>query len=141
MKKSLIAIFFISNISFCQTVEEYFNSANEKAKIKNLSGAIEDYNKAIELNPNFAVAYFNRGFIKAKQNNFIDAVEDYSKYISLKPNSPKAYSIRAFAYARINKNKEAIQDYSTYIEYLPEDNDVINSRGLLRQTIGDFKVL
>lgn len=139
MKKSLVAIFFISNISFCQTVEEYFNSANEKAKIENLSGAIEDYNKAIELNPNFAVAYFNRGFIKAKQNNFIDAVEDYSKYISLKPNSPKAYSIRAFAYARINKNKEAIQDYSTYIEYLPEDNDVINSRGLLRQTIGDFK--
>ena len=89
MKKSLVAIFFISNISFCQTIEEYFNSANKKAKIENLSGAIEDYNKAIELNPNFAVAYFNRGFIKAKQNNFIDAVEDYSMICLIKVDLPE----------------------------------------------------
>ncbi len=139
MKKLLLIFILISNVSFGQTVEDYFNSAKEKAEIKDLSGAIEDYNKAIELNQSFALAYINRGLIKARQNNFIDAIEDYSKYISLMPNTAKAYSMRGFAYARINKNKEAIEDYSTYLEYMPQDNDVINSRGLLRQAIGDFE--
>ena len=139
MKKLITAFILISNVSFCQTFEEYFKSGNEKARIQNFTGAIEDFSKAIELNQNFATTYFNRGLVKAKQNNFKDAVEDYSKYISLKPNTPKAYLIRAFAYARMNKNKEAIKDYSTYIEYTPEDSDVINSRGILRQTVGDFE--
>ena len=39
----------------------YFNSAYEKAKRGDHCGAISDYTKAIEINPNFANAYFNRG--------------------------------------------------------------------------------
>ena len=139
MKKSLVAIFFISNISFCQTIEEYFNSANEKAKIEDFSSAIEDYNRVIELNPNFAVAYFNRGLVKARQNYFEDAVQDYSKYISLKPNNPKVYLIRADANARLNRNKEAIEDYSVYIDFKPKKSDGYVNRGIIKQDIGDFE--
>ncbi len=43
------------------SAEEYFYSGNEKANSGDLQGAIEDYNKAIELNPKHAEAYYNRG--------------------------------------------------------------------------------
>ena len=139
MKKLLIAFLLLSNVSFGQTFEEYFKSGNEKAKTENLTGAIEDYSRAIELNQSLAKAYINRGLIKAKQNNFEEAIEDYSTYISLEPNTPQAYILRAFAYARTYKNKEAIKDYSVYIDFKPENSEAYLNRGILKQDISDYE--
>jgi len=44
--------------------EEYFYSGVEKANSGVYEGAIEDYNKAIEINPSYAKAYYNRGVAK-----------------------------------------------------------------------------
>ena len=54
----------ISFSSFGQTAKEYFNSGYDKAEAKDYYGAISDYNKAIELDPNDAAAYYNRGISK-----------------------------------------------------------------------------
>ena len=40
------------------------NRGNAKAELKEYKGAIKDYDKAIELDPNFAGAYMNRGNVK-----------------------------------------------------------------------------
>ena len=47
-----------------KTAEDYFNSGNAKANLKDYKGAIEDFNKVIELNPKDAFAYNNRGLAK-----------------------------------------------------------------------------
>ncbi|MDA9290214.1 tetratricopeptide repeat protein [bacterium] len=61
MKKILFTLaLLISFVSFGQTAEEYFDSGYDKAKAKDHYGAIADYTKAIEINPN-ANAYYNRG--------------------------------------------------------------------------------
>ena len=39
---------------------QYYNRANVSAMLKDYRAAIVDYDKAIELNPDFADAYFNR---------------------------------------------------------------------------------
>ena len=36
----------------------------------NYTKAIQDYNKAIELNPNDVIAYFNRGFAENNLGNY-----------------------------------------------------------------------
>ena len=66
MKKLILLLFIplFSLSSFGQTVEKYFNSGYEKAEAKDHSGAIRDYNIAIELKPNDANIYFNRGYSK-----------------------------------------------------------------------------
>ena len=47
-----------------------------RVSYKTLGGAIQDFNKAIELNPNNAVAYYNRGLAKIhlgqKDNGCLD---------------------------------------------------------------------
>ncbi len=50
--------------------EEYYDSGVEKANSGDYEGAIEDYNKAIEINPKDADAYHNRGFAKAELGNY-----------------------------------------------------------------------
>jgi tetratricopeptide (TPR) repeat protein len=65
--------------------------------------AIEDYNKTIELDPNYAEAYNNRGNAYSGLKEYERAIEDYNKTIELDPNYAKAYTNRELAR---NKLKE-----------------------------------
>lgn len=48
-------------------------------------GAIEDYTKALEINPNLAVSYYNRGQIHYRMGRFRVAIEDFLKAVELDP--------------------------------------------------------
>jgi tetratricopeptide (TPR) repeat protein len=54
---------FISSVCFGQTKEDYLKSGDAKAVSEDYEGAILDYTKAIELNPNDPDAYYCRGEI------------------------------------------------------------------------------
>ena len=65
------------------------------------AGALEDYNTAISLKPNYAEAYNNRGVLKSNMGDQAGALEDYNKAVSLKPNYAKAYNNRASCYQKL----------------------------------------
>lgn len=60
----------------------------EKGKIKNnlgkLEEAIEDFTKAIELNPKYIDAYYYRGVSKYELEKEEEAIKDYTKEKELK---------------------------------------------------------
>ena len=60
--------------------------------------ALRDYNKAIELKPDFATAYSNRGAARIYLGRYDLAYKDLSKAISLEPESVYAYFNRGLAY-------------------------------------------
>ena len=60
----------------------YFNRAYDKANRGDHYGAISDYTKAIEINPQYAKAYNNRGTAKRKIGDDKGACNDYKKAIS-----------------------------------------------------------
>ena len=66
--------------------EELLNSV-----LEDYNGAISDYTKAIEINPNYAKAYYNRGLTKRNLKDFNGAISDYTKAIEINPNYAKAY--------------------------------------------------
>ena len=59
--------------------------------------AIEDYNIAIQLNPNFAEAYNNRGYAYHKKGEIDRAIEDYDSAIQIKPDDVRFYNNRGIA--------------------------------------------
>ena len=61
----------------------YFDRAYDKAKRGDYYGAIADYTKAIEINPQYAKAYVNRGRSYYFLNNKWDACEDFKKAVSI----------------------------------------------------------
>lgn len=65
----------------------YFYRGICHAQLSLFEQSIEDYDKAITLNPNDAKAYNNRGLIWQIKGNYEKALKDYNKAITLNPNS------------------------------------------------------
>jgi tetratricopeptide (TPR) repeat protein len=68
--------------------------------LKDHSGAIEDYTKAISLDSNYVRAYFNRGNSYMHLGNYASAILDFNKAISLEPGFTEAHVNREIAVKR-----------------------------------------
>ena len=116
MKKTLlITAFFmlVSIFSFAQTsAEGYFDRGNSKYDLQDYRGAIQDYSKAIELDPSDAEAYYNRGLAKRKLQDYRGAIQDYSKAIELDPSFANAYNNRGNTKYLLNDIDGACLDWS-----------------------------
>jgi len=75
----IIFCIFITILAYSQTAEDYFNSGIAKNQLQDYRGAIQDFTKAIELNPNFTVAYFSRGIAKIGLAQKVSGCLDLSK--------------------------------------------------------------
>jgi tetratricopeptide (TPR) repeat protein len=60
--------------------------------------SIDEFDRVIELKPNFGMAYFIQGQIYLKKEEFDKAIDDYNKVIELNPNDATAYHDRGLAY-------------------------------------------
>jgi tetratricopeptide (TPR) repeat protein len=52
--------------------------------------AIEDYNAALRIDPNYALAYGNRGFAYYMKADYQRAIADYTQTLKLDPNHTDA---------------------------------------------------
>jgi len=75
----IIFCLFITTLAYAQTAEDYFNSGFDKYNQQDYKGAIQDYTKAIELNPNYTDAYHNRGVAKGYLQDYRGEIQDYNK--------------------------------------------------------------
>ena len=76
---TLTFFIFISSCSYTKEENSYVNRGNAKYDLQDFRGAIQDYSKAIELDPSYAKAYYNRGDTKYFLNDIDGACLDWSK--------------------------------------------------------------
>ena len=120
------------------TAEEYFYRAYEKSVKGHYIGAISDYTKAIEINPNYADAYNNRGNNKDDLKDYYGAISDYTKAIEINPNNEDAYYNRGISKYYSKDYNGAISDFTKAIEINPKEADVYNNRGLVKDDLKDY---
>ncbi len=107
--------------------------------------AIEYYEKAIKLKPNFAEAYYSLGVsyisigMKTAEKEIYDkAIECFKKTIELKPDFQDAYYYLGVGYSEIGKYKKAINAYKKAIELNPDDADAHYKLGCAYFWLGDM---
>lgn len=98
--------------------------------------AIQDYTKAIDLDPKYKDAYYNRAIAYMNIGNATEAIKDYTNAIMLNPHFTEAYINRGNAYKFTGKPEEAIVDYSKAIELNPNFTEAYNTRGIAYKSIG-----
>jgi Flp pilus assembly protein TadD len=81
--------------------------------VQDLSGALTDYNKAIELNSDDASTYNNRGYLKQFDlKDLTGAMTDYNKAIELDPNNVVAHKYRDLLKENKKNDRESIMDHA-----------------------------
>ena len=118
--------------------DDYFYRAYDKHRKGDLRGAIADYTKAIEIDPNYANAYVDRGVAKDDLEDYYGAIADYTKVIEIDPNEAKAYYNRGNSKGNLEDYKGAIADYTKAIEIDPNYAAAYNNRGYAKRKLEDY---
>jgi len=100
---------------------------------KDYDNALVDYNKAIEINPNYELAFYNRGFAWIAKQDYNRAIADFNKVIEINPNSASAYVSRGSIRRALKEYNTAIVDYNNAIEIDPNYASAYYNRGLAKK--------
>jgi TonB family protein len=85
--------------------------------------ALADYDKAVELKSDEAVAFLNRGKTHYNMKAFDKAGADYNKAIELDPKGSRAYFNRGVLFERLGNFEKAVVDYQKAVE-LDASNEI-----------------
>lgn len=100
--------------------------------------AVESYDRAIQLSPDYAVAYFNRGIALQKLGQLYKAVESYDKAIQLKSDYAAAYCNRGNALKDYGLPEMAVESYEKAIQIKPDNAEAYSNRGTALQEMGQL---
>ena len=100
MKKIIVMIAFlqISFFAYSQDIaREAFYRAVEFKKNGNYKEALEEYDKVLEIRPDFVNALINRANVKSLLNDHEGAIQDLDQAEKLENNEPEVYYNRGNA--------------------------------------------
>ncbi len=128
----------------------YWAKGNDQLRDGDYTGAVENYNKAIELNPGYAKAYLNRGLAYKEMDDLDNMKASMDKAMELSVGKDEKTASAAEERVRISyfnagviaiQNKEWSQAesyFSTSIEYGNNDPDIYLKLGEISNQLGNY---
>lgn len=109
--------------------EAYLFRGGYRKKQNDLTGALEDFSRAIELNPTYERPYYLRAGIYDALNDLPSAIADFTKFLEAEHGFAEAYNNRGWAYFRTGNVPAAIADYNKALSIDSAYVDAYNNRG------------
>jgi len=95
--------------------------------------AITDYNRVLDINPEYELAFYNRGIAWVAKGEYVDAIADFDKVIEFNPSSTIAYVSRGSIRRVMEEYDKAIADYNKAIDIDANDANAYYNRGLAKK--------
>jgi len=114
----------------------YFRANSEIAK-QEMNDALADFNKAIELRPDFTTAFYNRGRLRQTMGDFNGALGDYNTVIKLDSSWSEPFMNRGNVKLLLNDADGALADFNEAIALNPKDAKAFMNRGRAYAILGD----
>lgn len=117
-----------------------YNNRGVAYRLKaNYGQAIDDFNEALRLEPDYASAFNNRGVAYRNMGDVDHAIADYDQAIRLKPDYLAAYYNRGLALAEKREYGKAIADFTIILRDDPKNPIVLYRRGTVYLNNGDIE--
>jgi len=107
------------------------------AKAGETAGALDEFNRAVALDPYNAQALYGRALIYQGNNEHNFAIADFSAANGLNPQKVEPLLGRAISYLALGKVKEAAADLDEASEVDPHNAQVWTTRGQAYERLGD----
>lgn len=100
-------------------------------------GALENFQQALQLNPDFTEAYVCQSIIHYYQGNHLDAIANCNQVLQINPRNADAYNNRGLNRVALGEYKEAIADFNQTLELEPNHAKAYLNRGYSRLQLDD----
>jgi tetratricopeptide (TPR) repeat protein len=104
--------FAIAEIISSIESQEIYTSEDNSTVTRYYRDAVRDYNRSIELNPDFPYSRFNRAYINSIMDELEPALDDYSSCIGISPDLGQAYYNRGLLNIFLDSLPEGCRDLS-----------------------------
>lgn len=118
--------------------EELYKRGVTKSQLGNYQGAILDYTKALEVNPNWAEVLYHRGFASYKLQDYRNADVDYTKALFLDPYLVEVYYYRGLCRMKLRYIQAGMEDYTKALEINPNFAHIYYQRGLVYLELQEY---
>lgn len=116
--------------------QEFYNQGLARIRKGDLKGAIQEFDQALQINPQFAEAYYRRGGVRFDLGDRQGAIIDYTQALQLKPDSAEAYFGRGLTRLALGELEGALEDANQALHYAPNHAAACNLRGTAYQRLG-----
>lgn len=110
-------------------VRKHLRAGHSLYRKKIYRKALQEFGKAIELDPDNYRAYFWRGRVHIKTNHLKEATSDFQKVIDLKPDYAEAYDNLGWIHLKLEEYDRSIDYLSRSLELKPKDGWTHYTRG------------
>jgi tetratricopeptide (TPR) repeat protein len=132
--------YFTKSIELQENLSDsYFCRANARLSKGDVQGAIDDYSKCIDIDPEDAGAYYSRAV--AKQQISIDyqgAVADLVKAFEIDPASPSCINLLNEVYMKNEDYHGAVKFYNKLLELYPDNAAVYGNLGYCNLALKNY---
>ena len=113
MKKLFFIIILLCSISVYsqKEIDDLMRKGDVKITTKDYKGAIDDFNKVLEINPGYPDAYLYRGMGEYLLNDLKTSFVDFNKAIELQPDFAEAFFYRGIVNGDLKKSDDACNDW------------------------------
>jgi tetratricopeptide (TPR) repeat protein len=94
-------------------------------------GALRDYKKVVQLEPDAPDGYFLSALLQDKLGWYKEAVRNYTETVRCEPSNADAYCFRGIIYKRWGKIKEAEADFNRAIKERSSHDEAYAEKGLV----------
>ncbi|MEG4350864.1 tetratricopeptide repeat-containing serine protease family protein [Microcoleus sp. LAD1_D3] len=122
-----------------QDAKTYYVRGLSRFDKGDLSGAVADFNQAIQTQSDYSEAYFYRALAYSDLRQMPKSIADYSKAIALNAVYVDAYYNRGLVLSAMGDKPGAIADYTQVIRLDRNFAAAYNNRGLALSDLGDQK--
>jgi tetratricopeptide (TPR) repeat protein len=116
----------------------YVQSAVRKHKRHDIIGALQDYDRAIELEPDSSQIFFDRGLARNEINSYEAAIEDFDRALELDPENDSAMFNRGIAKYELKRFDEALKDFNRTIAMVPGDAKAYYNRAITKYAMNNL---
>jgi tetratricopeptide (TPR) repeat protein len=118
---AIIALLSFTSIGYCQTsAEDWFEKGQSLSDEKKYEDAIEAFNKAVVINPNYAEAFFQAGWCYNDLGKYTQAIGVLKKAVAIKKDYAFAWQELGFAYKKTENFTDALKCINTAIALKPD---------------------
>jgi predicted O-linked N-acetylglucosamine transferase (SPINDLY family)/ADP-heptose:LPS heptosyltransferase len=129
----------LNNSENQQTADEFFNQANNLLATQQFIAAIENYNEALAIQPDYAEALSNRAIAWQYLGDLKEALLSYDKAIAIKPNYVDALYNRGTLLRAMGRFEEAILSYQQALAIEPDYAFLFGTWLYMKMTLCDWQ--